>query len=212
MEHKIINLIGSDNPEYIRWNTEHKKALNQTRIPLIDVNDRTLLVNPFDCILLITNHEYQRITCIRTNKEDIFFYNQVNKLFVDFICQAQISESAYFSKKEPWTTKEPFPNGYNKYRKQLKLVIFVAHSYMDYIDFHGKHLSIDIEGKLKELGIAYQFCEFGVSSIVNFWNCENVPELLPPYFRVYDMDKVDFKFHGSMLDKETIESIKNYML
>lgn len=212
MEDKIISVNGSTNPEYIRWNTQHEKALNQTRIPLIDVNGRTLSINPFEGIAIITDYKYMGATCFRTDKEDFFFFDVENKLFIDFISTAQIRQGSYFSKKEPWTKKEPFPNGYNKYRKQLKLVIFVAHSYVDYIDFDGKHLSIDIEGKLKELGIVYQFCEFGVSSIVNFWNCENVPELLPPYYKVYNMNKVDFKFHGSMLDKETIESIKNYML
>ena len=62
---------------------------------------------------------------------------------------------------------------------------------------------------MKELGITYQHAT--PQSIADqwwFWNCENVPEQLPPYLKVMDLNPMEQIGWG--LSKEDAEKIRDY--
>ena len=64
---------------------------------------------------------------------------------------------------------------------------------------------------MDELGITYQHAT--PQSIMDgwiFWNCENIPELLPPYLSVVDCNPM--KAIGYGLSKEQAEMIRGYKL
>ena len=60
------------------------------------------------------------------------------------------------------------------------------------------------------LGITYQHATpQSISDSWWFWNCENIPDLLPDYLELLDIDDPT-KYVGWGLDLETAERIKNY--
>ena len=62
---------------------------------------------------------------------------------------------------------------------------------------------------MKELGITYQHAT--PQSIADqwwFWNCENIPEQLPPYLEVMDLNPMEQIGWG--LSKEAAEKIRDY--
>jgi hypothetical protein len=62
---------------------------------------------------------------------------------------------------------------------------------------------------MKELGITYQHAT--PQSIADqwwFWNCENIPEQLPPYLEVMDLNPMEQIGWG--LSKEDAEKIRDY--
>jgi len=64
---------------------------------------------------------------------------------------------------------------------------------------------------MEKLGITYQHAT--PQSIMDgwiFWNCENIPELLPPYLSVVDCNPM--KAIGYGLSKEQAEMIRGYEL
>ena len=64
---------------------------------------------------------------------------------------------------------------------------------------------------MKELGITYQHAT--PQSIADqwwFWNCENVPEQLPPYLKVMDLNPMEQIGWG--LSKESAEKIRDYQI
>lgn len=66
---------------------------------------------------------------------------------------------------------------------------------------HAQHV-------MRELGITYQYAT--PQSIADqwwFWNCANIPNPLPPYLTVLNIDPLDAIGNG--LSKDLAESIKN---
>ena len=62
---------------------------------------------------------------------------------------------------------------------------------------------------MQELGITYQHAT--PQSIADqwwFWNCENIPEQLPPYLEVMDLNPMEQIGWG--LSKEDAEKIRDY--
>lgn len=62
---------------------------------------------------------------------------------------------------------------------------------------------------MKELGITYQHAT--PQSIADqwwFWNCENIPEQLPPYLKFMDLNPMEQIGWG--LSKEDAEKIRDY--
>lgn len=62
-----------------------------------------------------------------------------------------------------------------------------------------------------ELGIKYQYST--PQSIADqwwFWNCENVPDKLPPFLRILDI-KDPLEYVGFGLSKEEAESLRDYI-
>lgn len=86
----------------------------------------------------------------------------------------------------------------------------------------SKHLRFDVSWALyngvkqdhpqkvmQELGITYQHAT--PQSIADqwwFWNCENIPEQLPPYLEVMDLNPMEQIGWG--LSKEDAEKIRDY--
>ena len=64
---------------------------------------------------------------------------------------------------------------------------------------------------MKELGITYQHST--PQSMGNqfwFWNCDNIPDELPRYLTILDVDPMEVIGFG--LSRDQAESIKNYKL
>jgi len=62
---------------------------------------------------------------------------------------------------------------------------------------------------MKELGISYQHATpQSMSESWQFWNCENVPDPLPPYLSQIDADPLNYIGYG--LSKADAVKIKNY--
>ena len=62
---------------------------------------------------------------------------------------------------------------------------------------------------MKELGITWQHATpQSLGDQWWFWNCENVPEELPSYLEILDIDPMDVIGFGLM--KETAENIRDY--
>lgn len=63
--------------------------------------------------------------------------------------------------------------------------------------------------EMKKLGITYQHSTpQSMLDCWQFWNCENVPNELPPFLTEIERSPVDFIGHG--LSKEDAEKINNY--
>jgi hypothetical protein len=63
---------------------------------------------------------------------------------------------------------------------------------------------------MKELGITYQYCT--PQSICDqfwFWNCENIPEVLPDFITELKIDD-PMKFVGWGLSEENAKKIRDY--
>jgi hypothetical protein len=62
---------------------------------------------------------------------------------------------------------------------------------------------------MKRLGITYQYATpQSISDAWWFWNCENIPELLPPYLEVKNWDPMEMIGWG--LSKEEAEQIRDF--
>ena len=62
---------------------------------------------------------------------------------------------------------------------------------------------------MKELGITYQHAvPQSISDSWEFWNCENVPNELPPYLKQMDWNPMDRIGWG--LSQEVAEKIRDY--
>jgi hypothetical protein len=86
----------------------------------------------------------------------------------------------------------------------------------------AKHLKFDIlwadynninqghpKQVMKKLGITYQHATpKSIGEVWLFWNCENIPEILPPFLESVDIDPI--KFIGYGLYKEDAEKIRDY--
>lgn len=62
---------------------------------------------------------------------------------------------------------------------------------------------------MKELGITYQHST--IQTMADqwwYWNCENIPDELPPFIEVADWDPMEQVGNG--LDQEVAESIRDY--
>jgi len=78
-------------------------------------------------------------------------------------------------------------------------------------DLYGAHLDSNeirhAQIVVKELGITYQHSTpQSMNDTWMFWNCENVPEQLPPYLKVKDLDPMEWIGYG--LSKENAIAIQ----
>ena len=65
------------------------------------------------------------------------------------------------------------------------------------------------EKRMKSLGITYQDATpQSMYDCWQFWNCENVPDDLPPYIKIRDYDPMKFIMNG--LSQENAEKIRDY--
>lgn len=69
--------------------------------------------------------------------------------------------------------------------------------------------SMHAQAMMRELGITYQH-GYGNSAFQTweFWNCENVPSILPCYLSAHDTDPMTRVSRG--LNQEQAESIRDY--
>ena len=73
----------------------------------------------------------------------------------------------------------------------------------------GHKDSRPVEEIMEELGITYQVATpRPIGDMWQFWNCENVPEVIPDYLSVADWNPMNGIGYG--LSKEEAESIRDY--
>lgn len=94
--------------------------------------------------------------------------------------------------------------------KHLRFSMLYQHYCTDKESKEEKRLaSLHPQKAMKELGITYQHAT--PQSIADqwwFWNCENVPEPLPPFIKEMDIDPMEYIKFG--LNQETAEKIRDY--
>ena len=62
---------------------------------------------------------------------------------------------------------------------------------------------------MKEFGITYQYASsHSIGEQWRFWNCENIPEELPNYIEIMDLDPMGCI--GIAFDLETAKEIRDY--
>lgn len=84
----------------------------------------------------------------------------------------------------------------------------MVHLRFDMITAYQSGVTKHPQEAMKDLGITYQYAT--PQSIADqwwFWNCENVPDTLPNYLSVLDVDPL--KQVGNGLSKEQAEKIAN---
>jgi len=187
---------------------EKENVFKNIKLPVLDINGEWKIFNPYKAISLSNHYDYKDIICLRFNDRDIFYNIEENKHIEPFFEITRKNPVSIYEPEKPWTNANPFPECYNRYKLNLKCIVFDYYMYQMVNDFCANEMSA--KNELANYNVRYQLItKAGVSEM--FWNCQNIPNDLPEYFRVTSNvpNTINCLFP---IPIETANLINNYML